>query len=87
MHLFWVYFFGWLSVIAFGHLELSDSVSDAVRFLDLGITCLGNLAIFYSSILRGGIYLDMGAKDAPTFLIGRINLNSINGLDRGLTEL
>jgi len=72
---------GWLSAIAFGQFQLSESVSGAVSFPDLMITCLGNLAVFYSSILRGGLYLEMGAKDALTMITGRIKLKKIKGLD------
>lgn len=48
-----------------------------MSFPDLVITCAGNLAVFYSSILRGGLYLEMAAKDALTFLTGPKKVKNI----------
>lgn len=73
---------GWLSAIALGQLELSEGISGSVSIPDLVITCVGNLAVFYSSVLRRGLYLEMGAKDALTFLTGRIKLKKIKGWEK-----
>lgn len=73
--------FGWLSAIALGQLELSESISGSVGFPDLGLTCMANLAVFFWSFLRGRLYLEMGAKDTLTFLTGRIKLKKINVWD------
>lgn len=74
--------FGWLSGIAVAQLELSETVTSFVSFPDLGITCLGNLAVFFTSMYRGRLDLEMGARDVLATITGP-KLGSINGY--GLT--
>jgi hypothetical protein len=52
---------GWLSGVVLGQFELGDTVSGTVNFPDLA--CLGNSAIFFSSFLRGRLYMEIGLKD------------------------
>eukprot|EP00253_Pinus_taeda_P002970 PITA_02970 len=60
----------WLSAIALAQLELSDTVTGSVNLTDVGIACLGNLALFITSLLRGRLYLEMGTRDLMATLTG-----------------
>ena len=73
---------GWLSGIAVAQLELSETVTGFVSFPDIGITCLGDLAIFFTSLYRGRLHLEMGARDVLATITGP-KMESINGY--GLT--
>jgi len=54
---------GCLSCVALAQ-EISGTVSGSVaNFPDVGITCLGNLAIFVTSLLRGRLDLEVAARD------------------------
>jgi len=68
---------GWLSAIVSGQMELSETVSSSATFPDSGITCLGNLAVFFSSFLRGRLHLEIGAKDVLATLTGPTKLKNI----------
>ena len=50
----------WLSAIALAQLESSEAVTGAVNLTNVGIACLGNLALFITSLVRGRLYLEMG---------------------------
>jgi len=49
--------FGSLTGIAFGQLDISETVTGSVSFPDLGITCIGNLVVFFTSFIRGRLDL------------------------------
>lgn len=53
----------WLSHIALAQLEFSEAVTGSASFPDVGIACLGNLAVFITSLLRGRLDLEIGARD------------------------
>jgi len=54
---------GWLSHIALAQLEFSEAVTGSASFPDVGIACIGNLAVFITSLLRGRLDLEIGARD------------------------
>lgn len=59
---------GWLSCVAVafagGEEHAAGPVTGAVQgFPNVGITCLGNLAILITSLLRGRLDLEMAARD------------------------
>lgn len=60
----------WLSAIVVAQLELSDTVTRSVNLSDVGLACLGNLALFITSLLRGRLYLEMGTRDLMATLTG-----------------
>lgn len=53
----------WLSGIALAQLEFSEAVTGSVIFPDGAIACLGNLAVFLTSLLRGRLDLENGVRD------------------------
>lgn len=61
---------GWLSNIAFAQLELGEAVTASVSFPDVGMSCIGNLATFVTTALRGRLDLEMGARDVLATLRG-----------------
>lgn len=69
---------GWLSGFAVAQLELSETVTSSANFPELGITCLANLAVFFTSLYRGRLDLEMGARDVLATITGP-KLENING--------
>lgn len=69
---------GWLCNTVHSQGEISESVTGSASFPDLGITCIGNAAVFITSLLRGRLDLDMGARDVLATITGP-KLNDING--------
>ena len=55
---------GCLSSVALAMTEGSETVTGSVAsFPDVGITCIGNLGIFITSLLRGRLDLELAARD------------------------
>lgn len=71
---------GWLSAIALAQFEFSEAVTGSANITDLGITCLANGAVFFASLLRGRLYLEMGARDVMA-TIRDPELKDIEGLE------
>eukprot|EP01018_Ginkgo_biloba_P005379 Gb_27442 [translate_table: standard] len=69
--------FGWLPM-ALSQLELSEAVSSSVSFMDAGIVSLGHIAVFATTVLRGRLDLEMGARDVLATIRGP-KLEDING--------
>jgi hypothetical protein len=65
-----VVWLGWLSSVALGQLELSEAVTGFVNFPEVGISCIGNLAVFITSVSKGRLDLEMGARDVLATLRG-----------------
>jgi hypothetical protein len=61
---------GWLCNIALAQFEISESVTGSANFPAIGIAFLGNLAVFITSLLRGRLDLEMGARDVLATLRG-----------------
>ena len=79
---------GWLSGIVLGQFGLHETVSSSVSFPDLGLTCFRNLAVFFSSFLRGRIYWEFGGKDLLAILTAPKleNIDEVEDMDGfGLT--
>jgi hypothetical protein len=64
------FWFGWLCNIVFAQFEVSETVTGSASFPDVGITSLGNLAVFITSLLRGRLDLEMGARDLMATITG-----------------
>lgn len=76
---------GWLSSFAIAQFDISEGVTGSVNFPTLGITCVANLAVFVTSLIRGRLDLEIGARDALHILAGR-KLQKIDGMNgNGLT--
>lgn len=73
-----VWWLGWLCNTVYSEGQLSESVTGSASFPDLGITCIGNAAVFITSLLRGRLDLEMGARDALATITGP-KLNDIEG--------
>ena len=64
--LFTAQFIGLLALfsnIAFAQFDVSESVTASASFPDVAMTCIGNLAVFFSCLLRGRLHVEMGARD------------------------
>lgn len=64
-----VVWFGWLSSIALAQLDISGAITGTVSFPHVGIICIGNLAVFITSVLRRRLDLEMGARDLLATII------------------
>jgi hypothetical protein len=73
-----IVWFGWLSNIALAQMQLGEEVTGSVNNLpSVGIACIGNLAMFVTSLLRGRFDLEMGARDVLATMRGH-KLEDIN---------
>ena len=82
-----VCWFAWFSSFCFAQLDLSEGVTRSVNFPTLVITCVGNLAVFVTSLIRGRLDLEIGARDVLDILAS-CKLVIINGMiETGLTTL
>ena len=82
-----VCWFTWFSSFCFAQLDLSEGVTRSINFHTLVITCVGNLAVFVTSLIRGRLDLEMGARDVLDILESR-KLVIINGkIETGLITL
>ena len=54
---------GCLSSAALAQLEVDEIVTGSASFPVLGITCLGNLVVFITSLIRGRLDIEMAARD------------------------
>ena len=72
-----VVWLGWLSCVAVGQLELSEAVTGFVNFPEVGISCIGNLAVLITSISKGRIDLELGVMDVLESIRGP-KLHEIN---------
>lgn len=61
---------GWFSYIALAQLELANAVTGSVSFPAVGLTCIGNLAVFLTSLLRRRLDLEMGVRDLLATITG-----------------
>ena len=64
--LFTAQFIGLLALfsnISFAQFDISESVTASASFPDVAMTCIGNLAVFFSFLLRGRIHVEMGSRD------------------------
>jgi hypothetical protein len=61
-----------------GQFEFSEPVTGSANFPDLGITCLGNIAVFVRVCMKGMLTLEMGARDVLAATRGP-KLEDING--------
>ena len=79
---------GCLSSVALAMTEGSETVTGSVAtFPDVGITCIGNLGIFITSLLRGRLDLEVAARDvlatvrvAQLLPIHRFGLTTCNNM-------
>lgn len=74
---------GWVSNIALAQMELSQAVTGSVEFHGINLACMGNLAVFVTSLLRGRLDLEMGARDVLATMRGPKLVEINNGF--GLT--
>lgn len=65
-----VVWLGWFSYIALAQLELANAVTGSVNFPAVGLTCIGNLAVFFTSLLRRRLDLEMGVRDLMATITG-----------------
>ena len=77
-----VVWLGWLSSVAVGQLELSEAVASEavagfVNFPEVGISCVGNLAVLITSISKGRLDLELGVRDVLASIRGP-KLHKIN---------
>ena len=72
-----VVWLGWLSSVAVGQLELSEAVAGFVNFPEVGISCVGNLAVLITSISKGRLDLELGVRDVLASIRGP-KLHEIN---------
>lgn len=73
-----ILYFGWLSCIAVAQLEISSAITGSASFPHVGITCLGNLAIFITSFIRKRLDLEMGARDFLATFTGPCKFKEIH---------
>jgi len=73
---------GWLSSFTMAQLDISEGITGSVNFPALGITCLGNLAVFVTSLIRGRLDLEIGARDVLDILKSP-KLEIVNGIKHG----
>lgn len=74
---------GWFSTFALAQFEISEGVTGSLNnFPTLGITCVGNLALFVTSIIRGRLDLEMGTRDIIDIL-STPKLEKIQGIEHG----
>ena len=73
---------GWFSTFAFAQSDISEGVSGMLNFPTLGVTCLGNLSVFITSLIRGRLDTEIGARDALDILASP-KLKNINGIQYG----
>lgn len=79
--------FGWLSCIALAQLDISGAITGSASFPHVGITCLGNLAIFITSFLRKRLDLEMGARDFLVTITGPCNFTEKKNEDEQKTKV
>ena len=60
---------GWLSSFVFAQFDISEGVTGSVDFPALGITCVANLAVFVTSLIRGRLDLEIGARDVLDIVV------------------
>lgn len=65
-----IVWFGWLSNIALAQMRLGETVTGSLSLPGIGIACIGNLAVFVTSLLRGRLDLEMGARDVLATMRG-----------------
>lgn len=65
--------FCWLACsVSFCFAQLSEGFTGSVNFpSSLAITCVGNLAVFVATLIRGRLDLEIGARDALGILLGQ----------------
>lgn len=52
-----------LAYTVLAQFDVSEAVTASASFPDVAITCVGNLAVFFSCLLRGRLHVEMGARD------------------------
>lgn len=80
-----VVWLGWLSSVAVGQLELSESITGFVNFPEVGISSIGNLAVLITSISKGRLDLEMGVRDVLATVRGP-KLHKINEVGLATSE-
>lgn len=66
IQVFALQFVGLLACLAYtvlAQFDVSEAVTASASFPDVAITCVGNLAVFFSCLLRGRLHVEMGARD------------------------
>lgn len=71
------FYFGWLSCIAVAQLDISSAITGSASFPHVGITCLGNLAVFITSFIRKRLDLEMAARDFLATITGPCKFKKI----------
>eukprot|EP00253_Pinus_taeda_P020396 PITA_20396 len=69
---------GWLCGLVFG--QVAEAFTSAVNFPDVGLTCLANLAAFFTFILRGKHFYESFAEN-DVVLKMNVEERNINGLE------
>nr|ABK24775.1 unknown [Picea sitchensis] len=77
-----IVWFGWLSNIALALTGLGETVTGSLSLPGIGIACIGNLAVFVTSLLRGRLDLEMGARDVLATMRGPKLEDISNGFGR-----
>lgn len=52
-----------LAYTVLAQFEVGEAVTASASLPDVAITCVGNLAVFFSCLLRGRLHVEMGVKD------------------------
>ena len=67
-----------VSTIALARMEISEPVIGSANFPTVRIGCIGNFAVFVTSLLWGRLDLEMGVKDVLATIRGP-KLEDVNG--------
>lgn len=66
LQLFIIYLVTCLSLLcnfAVAQFHASEGLTGSISFPDVAITCLGNLAVFLTCLVRGRLHAEMGVRD------------------------
>ena len=64
----------------FTKLNICEVVTGPINFLDLGTTCVGNLVAFVTTLIRGRLNIESGARDALS-IVGCRKLTILNEIN------
>lgn len=76
-----------LAYTVLAQFDVSEALTASASFPDVAITCVGNLAVFFSCLLRGRLHVEMGARDllatitAPKLEKYESTLNTLGRID------